>query len=32
MTFGTALSYMSIAADTYRMALNAVQRMNALVL
>jgi UDP:flavonoid glycosyltransferase YjiC (YdhE family) len=24
MTFGTALSYMSIAADTYRMALDAV--------
>ena len=32
MTFGTVLSYMSIAAETYRMALSAVQRMNARVL
>jgi hypothetical protein len=31
MTFGTALSYMSIAADTYRMGRRG-QRMNALVL
>jgi UDP:flavonoid glycosyltransferase YjiC (YdhE family) len=32
MTFGTVLGYMSIAAETYRMALKAVQRMDARVL
>ena len=32
MTFGTVLGYMSIAAETYRMALTAVERMNARVL
>jgi len=32
MTFGTVLGYMSIAAETYRVALSAVQRMNARVL
>jgi UDP:flavonoid glycosyltransferase YjiC (YdhE family) len=32
MTFGTVLGYMSIAAETYRMALEAVKRTNARVL
>ena len=32
ITFGTVLGYMSIAADTYRMALNAVGGINARVL
>jgi UDP:flavonoid glycosyltransferase YjiC (YdhE family) len=32
MTFGTVLGYMSIAAETYRMALKAVERINARVL
>jgi UDP:flavonoid glycosyltransferase YjiC (YdhE family) len=32
VTFGTVLGYMSIAAETYRMALKAVERMNARVL
>ena len=32
MTFGTVLGYMSIAANTYRMALEAVKRNNARVL
>ena len=32
MTFGTVLGYMSIAAETYRMALQAVERMSARVL
>jgi UDP:flavonoid glycosyltransferase YjiC (YdhE family) len=32
MTFGTVLGYMSIAAETYRMALQAVDRMSARVL
>jgi len=32
MTFGTVLGYMSIAAETYRMALSAVQRIDARVL
>jgi UDP:flavonoid glycosyltransferase YjiC (YdhE family) len=32
MTFGTVLGYMSIAAETYRMALTAVQRTSARVL
>jgi hypothetical protein len=32
MTFGTVLGYMSIAAETYRMVLSAVQRINARVL
>ena len=32
MTFGTVLGFMSIAAETYRMALQAVERMSARVL
>jgi hypothetical protein len=32
MTFGTVLGFMSIAAETYRMALKAVERMSARVL
>jgi UDP:flavonoid glycosyltransferase YjiC (YdhE family) len=32
MTFGTVLGYMSIATETYRMALKAVERTNARVL
>jgi UDP:flavonoid glycosyltransferase YjiC (YdhE family) len=32
MTFGTVLGFMSIAAETYRMALKSVQRMRARVL
>ena len=32
MTFGTVLGHMSIAAETYRMALKAVERTNARVL
>lgn len=32
MTFGTVLGYMSIAAETYRMALEAVERVRARVL
>jgi hypothetical protein len=32
MTFGTVLDHMSIAAETYRMALRAVERMSARVL
>jgi hypothetical protein len=32
MTFGTVLGYMSIAAETYRMALQAVERTSARVL
>jgi UDP:flavonoid glycosyltransferase YjiC (YdhE family) len=32
MSFGTVLGYMSIAADTYRMAMKAVERTNARVL
>jgi UDP:flavonoid glycosyltransferase YjiC (YdhE family) len=32
MTFGTVLGYMSIAAETYQMALTAVERINARVL